>query len=65
MVTTDAYRSHTSVPWASPDAETVLGYVLGMVVTYVFAGIPVANRDAAVGRPPDLLPNDDEAACRD
>ena len=42
-----------------------------MAVTYVFAGIPVANRDAAlgwyerlIGRPPDLLPNDDEAAWR-
>jgi predicted enzyme related to lactoylglutathione lyase len=42
-----------------------------MVVAYVFAGIPVVNRDAAsawyervVGRPPDLIPNDDEAAWR-
>jgi len=42
-----------------------------MAVTYVFAGIPVADRDAAagwyerlVGRPPDLIPNDDEAAWR-
>ena len=42
-----------------------------MAVTHVFAGIPVARRDAAVGwyerlvgRPPDLLPNDDEAAWR-
>lgn len=42
-----------------------------MAVTYVFAGIPVTNRDAAagwyerlVGRPPDLIPNDDEAAWR-
>lgn len=40
-----------------------------MAVTYVFAGIPVAHRDAAaawyerlIGRPPDLVPNDDEAA---
>jgi len=40
-----------------------------MAVTYVFAGIPVAHRDAAagwyerlVGRPPDLVPNDNEAA---
>jgi hypothetical protein len=40
-----------------------------VAVTYVFAGIPVVNRDAAalwyerfVGRPPDLIPNDDEAA---
>ena len=46
-------------------------YVLGMAVTYVFAGIPVAHRDAAagwyerlIGRPPDLVPNDDEAAWR-
>lgn len=46
-------------------------YVLGMGVTYVFAGIPVAHRDAAagwyerlIGRPPDLVPNDDEAAWR-
>ncbi len=50
---------------------TVLGYVLGMAVTHVFAGIPVAHRDSAVGwyerlvgRSPDLLPNDDEAAWR-
>jgi hypothetical protein len=42
-----------------------------MAVTYVFAGIPVAHRDAAagwyerlIGRPPDLIPNDDEAAWR-
>jgi hypothetical protein len=42
-----------------------------MAVTYVFAGIPVADRDAAagwyerlIGRPPDLVPNDDEAAWR-
>ncbi len=42
-----------------------------MAVTYLFAGIPVAHRDAAagwyerlVGRPPDLVPNDDEAAWR-
>lgn len=40
-----------------------------MVVTYVFVGIPVIDRDAAVawyerliGRAPDLIPNDDEAA---
>src|SRR5947209_5792389 len=46
-------------------------YDLAMAVTYVFAGIPVADRDAAagwyerlVGRPPDLIPNDDEAAWR-
>jgi len=45
-------------------------YVLGMAVTYVFAGIPVAHHDAAagyerlIGRPPDLVPNDDEAAWR-
>jgi hypothetical protein len=42
-----------------------------VAVTYVFAGIPVVDRDAAagwyerlVGRPPDLIPNDDEAAWR-
>jgi len=42
-----------------------------MAVTYVFAGIPVSQRDAAagwyerlVGRPPDLIPNDHEAAWR-
>jgi catechol 2,3-dioxygenase-like lactoylglutathione lyase family enzyme len=42
-----------------------------MAVTYVFAGIPVADRDAAVGwyerlmgRLPDLIPNEDEAAWR-
>jgi catechol 2,3-dioxygenase-like lactoylglutathione lyase family enzyme len=42
-----------------------------MAVTYAFAGIPVTHRDAAVawyqrlvGRPPDLIPNDDEAAWR-
>jgi catechol 2,3-dioxygenase-like lactoylglutathione lyase family enzyme len=40
-----------------------------MAVTYVFAGIPVSDRDAAaawyerlLGRPADLVPNDDEAA---
>lgn len=40
-----------------------------MRCTYVFAGIPVNDRDAAaawyerlVGRPPDLVPNDDEVA---
>jgi predicted enzyme related to lactoylglutathione lyase len=40
-----------------------------MAVAHVFAGIPVADRDAAVswyerlcGRPPDLIPNEDEAA---
>jgi predicted enzyme related to lactoylglutathione lyase len=39
------------------------------MVTHVFAGIPVADRDEAVGwyerlagRPPDLIPNEDEAA---
>jgi hypothetical protein len=39
------------------------------MVTHVFAGIPVADRDAAsgwyerfAGRPPDLIPNEDEAA---
>jgi len=42
-----------------------------MAVTYVFAGIPVVERDAAAGwydrlfgRAPDLVPNDDEAAWR-
>jgi predicted enzyme related to lactoylglutathione lyase len=41
------------------------------MVTHVFAGIPVADRDAAVewyerlsGRAPDLIPNQDEAAWR-
>ncbi len=40
-----------------------------MDVEHLFAGIPVADRDAAagwyerlVGRPPDLLPNESEAA---
>jgi hypothetical protein len=39
--------------------------------TYVFAGIPVTDRDVAVGwyelltgRPPDLIPNEIEAAWR-
>jgi len=38
-------------------------------VSYLFAGLAVANRDAAaawyerlLGRPADMLPNDDEAA---
>lgn len=42
-----------------------------MTVTNLFAGIPVHNRDAAAawyerfaGRPPDLIPNEDEAAWR-
>ena len=42
-----------------------------MAITYVFAGIPVNNRDAAAawyerlfGRPPDLVPNEQEAAWR-
>ena len=42
-----------------------------MGITHVFAGIPVADRDAAiawydrlVGHAPDLLPNADEAAWR-
>ncbi len=42
-----------------------------MRATHVFAGIPVADRDAAVrwytrlfGKSPELLPNDDEAAWR-
>ena len=40
-----------------------------MAITHVFAGVPVVDRDAAVewyeriaGRPPDLIPNEDEAA---
>ncbi len=40
-----------------------------MTFTHVFAGIPVADRDQAVnwygrlaGRPPDLIPNEHEAA---
>lgn len=40
-----------------------------MAIEHVFAGIPVADRDAAIGwyerlagRPPDLIPNDSEAA---
>jgi predicted enzyme related to lactoylglutathione lyase len=40
-----------------------------MAVTHVFASIPVVDRNAAVdwyerlvGRAPDLIPNDDEAA---
>ena len=48
-----------------------IGSSRGMAVTHVFAGIPVADRDSAVswyerlvGRPPDLVPNDDEAAWR-
>src|SRR5262245_62940527 len=42
-----------------------------MAVTHVFAGIPVTDRDVSaawyarlVGRPPDLIPNDAEAAWR-
>lgn len=42
-----------------------------MGAEHLFAGIPVADRDAAVqwyerlfGRPPDLVPNDREAAWR-
>jgi hypothetical protein len=41
------------------------------MITHVFAGIPVADRDAAMawyerltGRPPDLIPNEDEAGWR-
>jgi predicted enzyme related to lactoylglutathione lyase len=44
-------------------------YVKDMPFTHVFAGIPVADRDASVawyeqltGRPPDLIPNEQEAA---
>lgn len=47
------------------------GYRQSMAATHVFAGIPVADRDAAVqwytrffGRPPELLPNEIEAAWR-
>ena len=54
-----------------PRRATVPGMLPLMAVTHVFAGIPVAHRDAAVGwyerlvgRPPDLVPNDDEAAWR-
>lgn len=60
----------TSAP-ASQHAHDRPRYVLGMTVTYVFAGIPVADRDAAAAwyqqltaRPPDLIPNEDEAAWR-
>lgn len=42
-----------------------------MTVMHLFASIPVADRDAAVGwyerltgHPPDLVPNEDEAAWR-
>lgn len=42
-----------------------------MAVTNLFAAIPVRSRERAVtwyerfaGRPPDLIPNDDEAAWR-
>lgn len=42
-----------------------------MAVTHLFASIPVRSRDQAVtwyerlvGRPPDLVPNDSEAAWR-
>jgi len=42
-----------------------------MTVEHLFAGIPVSDRDVAVefyervfGRPPDLVPNDREAAWR-
>jgi hypothetical protein len=45
--------------------------VAGVTVTHVFAAIPVADRDAAVdwytrlvGGPPDLVPNELEAAWR-
>ena len=47
------------------------GMVGAMAVTHVFAGIPVADRDAALrwyerlaGRAPDLVPNSREAAWR-
>lgn len=42
-----------------------------MTVAHLFAGIPVTDRDMAVswyerltGRPPDLIPNEQEAAWR-
>ena len=42
-----------------------------MTVEHLFAGIPVSDRDVAVefyervfGRPPELVPNDQEAAWR-
>ena len=42
-----------------------------MAVEHVFTGVPVADRDAAVawyerlvGKPPDLIPNEHEAAWR-
>jgi hypothetical protein len=42
-----------------------------MVITHLFASVPVADRDAAMawyenfaGRPPDLIPNRQEAAWR-
>lgn len=42
-----------------------------MAIAHVFSSIPVRDRDAAAswyerffGRPPDLVPNDDEAAWR-
>lgn len=42
-----------------------------MAITFLFAGIPVRSREEAVdwygrfaGRPPDLIPNDVEAAWR-
>jgi predicted enzyme related to lactoylglutathione lyase len=45
--------------------------VVWMAFTHVFAAIPVADRDAAVDwytrladGPPDLIPNEDEAAWR-
>jgi uncharacterized glyoxalase superfamily protein PhnB len=45
--------------------------VPGMAIQHLFASIPVTGRDAAAAwyerffdRPPDLIPNDDEAAWR-
>lgn len=51
--------------------HSIASYLHMMAATYVFAGIPVTDRDAAaawyerlVGRPPDLIPNEAEAAWR-
>jgi predicted enzyme related to lactoylglutathione lyase len=48
-----------------------LNHVRPITTEHLFAGIPVADRDAAIewyarffGRPPDLVPNDREAAWR-
>jgi 2',3'-cyclic-nucleotide 2'-phosphodiesterase len=54
----------------APGALAPAGFT-DVAVTDVFASIPVGDRDAAVswygrllGRPPDLIPNEDEAAWR-